>query len=398
MPVQRTRRLEAMARTHLGHTQRQLAVAAQTLVEDLDMAGAVHRLQREDALAVVGHELPQAFLVLAQIHVLAELLPVARLLPQLAVDELGRLHFDIAAGFELATQIAFERAPERPALGVPEHHAGRFFLLMEEAHLAAEPAMVALLGFLDARQVGLEILVGEKDRAVDALELGILGVAAPIGTRHLRQLERLAELARRGQVRTEAHVEPVALLVDGDLLVLRQFVGPLGFELLAVLDEVVLDLRAVPNLTLDRQVTVDDLGHALFDLGEVLRREGLGPDEVVVEAVLRRGAERDLRAGIKLLHCLGQHMRRIVPQQFQCIGVACRHDADLGVAIDHVGEVLHLPVDAQRKSRLGKAGTDRGGDIRRGRSRRHFAHRAIGEADLEQFGHVYRNPSRLGGP
>ena len=181
-------------------------------------------------LCRIGDELAQAFLVLAEIHVLAELLPVARRFPQPAVDELRRLHLDIAAGLELAPEVALERAPERPALGMPEHHAGRVFLLMEEAHLAADPAMVALLGFLDAVQVVLEVLVGEEDRAVDALQLGVLGIAAPVGARHLRQLERLAELARRGQVRAEAHVEPVALLVDRDLLVLGQLVGPLGLE------------------------------------------------------------------------------------------------------------------------------------------------------------------------
>ena len=78
--------------------------------------------------------------------------------------------------------------------------------------------------------------------------------------------------------------------------------------------EVLLDLGAVPDLALDRQVAVDDLGHALLDLGEVLRRERLVAHEVVVEAVLRRGTERDLRAGIELLHRLGEHMRCVVAQ------------------------------------------------------------------------------------
>ena len=52
---------------------------------------------------------------------------------------------------------------------------------MEQAHLAAKPAMVALFGLLEAMQVGLQVLVGEEDRAVDALKLRVLGIAAPIG-------------------------------------------------------------------------------------------------------------------------------------------------------------------------------------------------------------------------
>ena len=56
--VQRARRLEAMARSHLGHAQRQLAIAAEALVEDLHVAGAVHRLQREDAAFALRRAMP----------------------------------------------------------------------------------------------------------------------------------------------------------------------------------------------------------------------------------------------------------------------------------------------------------------------------------------------------
>ena len=50
--MQRARRLVAMHDAELGETQRQLAIGAQAVLEDLDMAGAVHRLQRIDALVL----------------------------------------------------------------------------------------------------------------------------------------------------------------------------------------------------------------------------------------------------------------------------------------------------------------------------------------------------------
>ena len=50
--VQGTGRLVAVAGTKLGHTQRQIAVGLQTLVEDLDVTRAVHRL--DGVLAVFG--------------------------------------------------------------------------------------------------------------------------------------------------------------------------------------------------------------------------------------------------------------------------------------------------------------------------------------------------------
>ena len=52
-PVQRAGRLVAMDIAEFGKPDRQIAVGLQAVLEDLHMAGAVHRLQREDALVVV---------------------------------------------------------------------------------------------------------------------------------------------------------------------------------------------------------------------------------------------------------------------------------------------------------------------------------------------------------
>ena len=52
----------------------------------------------------------------------------------------------------------------------------------EQLEVLADAAMVALLRFLDALDVRLEVLVGEEDRAVDALQLRLARVAAPVRT------------------------------------------------------------------------------------------------------------------------------------------------------------------------------------------------------------------------
>ena len=81
--VQRAMRLVAVAGAELGKTQRQVAVALDALVEDLHVAGAVHGLERVHPLLV------RVLLVdLRDEHVLAVLVPVARGLPELAVDDL----------------------------------------------------------------------------------------------------------------------------------------------------------------------------------------------------------------------------------------------------------------------------------------------------------------------
>src|SRR5581483_12424753 len=128
--------------------------------------------------------------------------------------ELRRLHLDIARGLEAAAHIGLDGAEERPALRMPEDAADRLLLLVEEVELAAQAAMVALLRLLELRQVRLQrLLVGPRG-AVDALELLVVAVAAPIGARHLHQLEGVAELAGRRQVRPGAEIDELALAIE----------------------------------------------------------------------------------------------------------------------------------------------------------------------------------------
>src|SRR3546814_12499605 len=74
----------------------------------------------------------------------------------------------------------------------------RLLLDMEQVHLAAEPPMVALLGLLEAMEIGLQLLLVAPAGAVDALVLRVPRIAAPIGAGQLHQLEGLAEPAGRG--------------------------------------------------------------------------------------------------------------------------------------------------------------------------------------------------------
>ena len=76
-------------------------------------------------------------------------LPVAGELPEVLLHHVGRVHLVVAGRVEAAAHVGDERLEQRPALGVPEHRARRLFLEMEEVHLAAELAVVALLGFLE---------------------------------------------------------------------------------------------------------------------------------------------------------------------------------------------------------------------------------------------------------
>ena len=133
-----------------------------------------------------------------------ERLPLAR------VHQLRSLDLRIAGGVEAAAHIGFELAPDDEALGVPEDRAVRLGLEVEQVHLLADLAMVALGRFLEPDEMRVELLLVEPAGAVDAAQHRVLLVAAPIGARHAGQLERLrVELAGRGEMRAAAQVDPV---------------------------------------------------------------------------------------------------------------------------------------------------------------------------------------------
>ena len=271
--------------------------------------------------------------------------------------------------------------------GVPEHHAGAFFLEVKQVELAPELAMVALFGFLDLLQVRVEVfLLGER-RAVDARQHRIVAVAAPIGAGHFHQLERVADLARGGHVRAAAQVEPVALLVDLDGLVGRDSVDQLDLEHLAVVAEHLLGMFAVPDFLGEGFVARDDLAHLLFDRGKILRRERLVAEEVVIKAVLDHRADGDLCARPQRLHGFGQHMRGVVPDQLQRAGVVAGDEFDSGVMLDRVGEIDHRAVERHRHRALGQRRRNALGDVEAGGVLREFALGAVGEGegDLRGF-------------
>ena len=92
--------------------------------------------------------------------------------------------------------------------------------------------MVALAGLLEQRQVLVEGRAIRPSRAVDALEHLVAFVTAPVGTRHMRELEG-AESPGRGHVRPAAEVDEVALPIERDVVAGRDRADDLGLVLLA---------------------------------------------------------------------------------------------------------------------------------------------------------------------
>ena len=351
--MQGTGRLVPVAGAELGHAERQVAVALLAVVEDLDVPRTVHRLN--------GQLL--AFRRLAGEHVLAELLPVSGLLPKSPVHDLGRLDLHVTVRFHPAAHVGLHRPVEGPALGMPEDHPPGFFLKVEQVHGPADPAVVPAFGLLDSFQVGFQVRLAGPGRAVDALQLGVAVVAAPVGARQLGQFEGLAHMPGRGQVRTQAQVLPAALPVDGDDLVLGQVGDDLRLVGLADPLEVGDGLVAVPDLPDDLLVPVDDLGHPRLDGAEVIQREGLVPGEVVIEAVLDGRSDGHLGPREKLLDRLGQHVAGVVANYLQGVGAFARQDLEGPAAGQGAVKVQELAVQAYQQGALFQRLGDGGGDV-----------------------------------
>ena len=146
--VKRTRRLVVVHRAEFRDLLRQIPVGFQTILEYLDVARTIHRLQREDTFILgLGDE-----------HVFMVLFPVAGGFPKRAVEQLRRVHLDISGVFLASAHVGYQFLVQRPAFRVPEHHARAFLLEVEQVHFAPEPPMVPFLGLLQHEQVGLQVL------------------------------------------------------------------------------------------------------------------------------------------------------------------------------------------------------------------------------------------------
>src|SRR3546814_9896278 len=78
------------------------------------------------------------------------------------------------------------------ALGVPENGTLRFLLQVEQVHLRADLAMIALRRFLKPRQMRLKLFLVEPARAVNAGQHRILLIATPIRSEeHTSELQSL---------------------------------------------------------------------------------------------------------------------------------------------------------------------------------------------------------------
>ena len=216
------------------------------------------------------------------------------------------------------------------AVGQEEREAGRLVAHHEDVHLAADLAVVALLGLLDEAQVLVELRLGGERGAVHAREHLVGLVALPIGAGDAGELEGLERLGV-GEVRAHAHVNVLALLVEGDASVRVEVADMLDLVLLTALLHERDGLGARELEDGELEVLLHDLLHLRLDRGEIVLGDltPLGQVDIVIEAVVGGRAVGEIRLRVEALHRL-------------------RHDVRGGVADDvgHLvgGALVHMAV------------------------------------------------------
>ena len=351
-----------------------LAKAALAGKVDGQLVDLSHRIEQDAELAIVTDKSPEALDVLrhSTAHLLAQ--AVQRLHPGAQVT-IGPV---IENGFYY--DFAYERpfTPEDlPAIEAEMHK------IVKEAHPVARSLMSRNEAVKFFRGMGeeykaeiIESIPADQDLSLYAQgeftdlcrgphvpstdKLRAFKLMKVAG--HLHQLEG-AQLVGAGHVRPAAQVGELALRVQGEILVGRDRFDDLGLVFLAHAAEELDRLVAAHQRTRDRMRFLDDLVHLGLDCRQVLRRERPLIGEVVVEAVFDDRADGYLRARMQALHRLRQQVRGGMTQHVERLGRLVGDDGELGVLFDAMREVDQLAVNLAGQRGLGKAGTDRRGDI-----------------------------------
>jgi hypothetical protein len=186
-------------------------------------------------------------------------------------------------------------------------------------------------------------------------------------------------------VRTDAEVhEGLAVLdrVAGDhALAGRLLVDQLDLERLAASPEERLGLLAIPELPLVGQILLRELAHLLLDGVDVLRHERPRHDEVIEEAFVGRRTDAALHVREQVGHRGREQVRRAVPEERQRFGAVRRHDADLRVVLERIGQIDETVVHDCRDRGLQQARRDRFRNVAHGRTRGHGAAGAVRQCD-----------------
>ena len=377
--VHRTGRFVTVALTEFGKAHRKVTPAAQPSVENLDVAGAVHRLHSHFHVASERLE-----------HVLVVLVGVAGLDPQSLVHNFRRDHFLVAATVNLSADVVLEGVHHLGALRVPEHHARRMVFDVVEVHFLTDLAVVALFGFFEELQISFETFLVSKASTVHAGQLVAVLVAMPVSTGHGEHLEIL-ELAGRRHVGAGAEVFKVLARFASHVEAERTVAAFAGECALSVIGLVLVAFSALQAIfgadfaTHERTVFLDDFLHALFDALEIRLLDRGRCHQIVVETLFDSRTVGELGAREQVADGFGKHVAAAVAEEHQCIRIVVARGDDLDSAAfcERALEVEDLVTELNAESLACETFRNALCDFEAGCARCYGTYGAIGESEFD---------------
>ena len=287
------------------------------------------------------------------------------LFPEAAINDLWSLDLQVAIVALYFAHVLLKYLVQGPAVRVPEHHARRFFLGMEQAKTLADFTVVTLFGFFDTQNVGCQLLLVSPGRAVDTLQLLVFGIAAPVGARQLGQLERLQE-ACVGHVRATAHVDVFFMEVQAHRLLVRHVFDQAQLVVFTTRGKQLDDFGTRRHFLDDVVVFFDQLLHALLDSGHVIRSERTLIGDIVIKTFVNHRPDDHFGRREQLLHCMADQVGARVTNDFQPLFILGRDDLQGGVMFDQVTGINQLAVDLAGHGGFGQACANGRGDFGHG--------------------------------
>ena len=184
--VEGTVEFVTMDQAEFSHAHGEITIAVDIALIDQDAAGAVHRF---DGIGL--------FIDGGEIHVIAVVIPVAGLFPEVTVED-QRCHDFIVIGFVMEFMPELEQViAQDHSLGMEEREARAFFVEAEQVELFAQFAMVAFFSFFHHLQVFIEFRFLFKSGTVNTLEHLVVFITAPVSAGNGTQFEGLDGACRK---------------------------------------------------------------------------------------------------------------------------------------------------------------------------------------------------------